>query len=128
MSKPLALIVEDDSALSDLFCRALKSTGYETLSARDGLDAEQKLASVTPDLILLDLHLPKKDGTEILASIQQDPRFKKTKVVVASSDSELASQFRNSVSLVLNKPVGYSQLRELSTRFHAESKSAPNQD
>ena len=68
--KQKILIVEDDRALQSALVEMLTQEGYETVSAFDGEEGVQKVETEKPDLILLDLILPKKDGYEVLAEIK----------------------------------------------------------
>lgn len=52
------LVVDDDPLILDVLVRLLKREGYETITARDGLEALQTVANTLPDLILLDVQLP----------------------------------------------------------------------
>jgi DNA-binding response OmpR family regulator len=67
------LIIEDDRALQSALVEILLQEGYETSSAFDGNEGVQKAEEEKPDLILLDLILPKKDGFEVLAEIKNGP-------------------------------------------------------
>jgi len=67
------LIIEDDRALQNALIEALTQEGYEAISAYDGEEGMQKAEEAKPDLILLDLILPKKDGYEVLAGIKNSP-------------------------------------------------------
>ncbi len=64
MSK--VLIVEDDRALRLLYETELSEWGYETVLARDGLEALEKLATDPPDVIVMDVMMPRLDGLEAL--------------------------------------------------------------
>ena len=64
------LIAEDDRSLASSIGRALEGDGYQCLFATDGVDAIQKARSVEPDLIILDLLLPKKDGRSVLRELR----------------------------------------------------------
>ena len=58
MKNPLALIVEDDRKLANIFSLALKHVGFQTEIVADGRDALARLARVVPGVVVLDLHLP----------------------------------------------------------------------
>lgn len=70
-SKKKILIIEDDRSLQTALVEALTQEGYETASAFDGEEGVQKAGAETPDLILLDIILPRKDGYEVLAEIKK---------------------------------------------------------
>lgn len=68
------LIVDDDPLILDVLVRLLKREGYETITARDGLEALQTVANTLPDLILLDVQLPKLDGFSVCQCLKNDER------------------------------------------------------
>lgn len=79
------LFIEDESALQRAVTQVLKKTGYEILQATDG-EAGLKLAlSELPDLILLDLILPKKDGFDVLKDLKKDQRAKNIPVIILTN-------------------------------------------
>lgn len=117
MSKPLALIIEDDPDLSEIFSLSLRGGGFETEVIRDGQLAIDRLAGTAPVIIVLDLHLPHVDGATILAQIRSNERFEKTAVILATADAHLADSLRGQADLVLLKPVSIDQLRELAKRL-----------
>jgi two-component system, OmpR family, response regulator VicR len=69
------LIIEDDRALQAALVEALKQEGYETVSAFDGEEGLERAKKEKPNLILLDIILPKKDGYEVLGEIKNDPNM-----------------------------------------------------
>ena len=121
MSNPLAMIIEDDPFQLDIFSKALEAAEYDVIGIEEGNEALKQLGEIVPNLILLDLHLPNVDGTQILAHIQADERLAQTRVLIASADGALAAYLRKQVDLVLEKPVSYSQLRMLASRLRPDS-------
>jgi CheY-like chemotaxis protein len=113
MSKRLALIVEDDADLSTIFSEALKAAGFETEVALAGDTALARLAVTTPNVVVLDLHLPRVTGMDILHQIRADPRLTGTRVIVATAHPRMAESLRDEADLVLLKPISFSQLRDL---------------
>lgn len=79
------LVVEDERSLQKALCDTLTSSGYETLSALDGEEAISMVAKEKPNLILLDLILPKKDGFEVLKEIKSNTDFKDVPVIVLTN-------------------------------------------
>ena len=117
MSKPLALIIEDDPDLSEIFSVSLRGGGFDTELIRDGQAAIDRLVGEPPAIIVLDLHLPHVDGATILAAIRANDRYAKTAVIVATADAQLSDGLRVKADLVLLKPVGVDQLRDLAKRM-----------
>ena len=78
------LIVEDDNILSKAVDTALKENNYETLVAFDGEDALGKVKTFKPDLILLDLVMPKKSGEEVLGELKSNVDTKDIPVLVST--------------------------------------------
>jgi len=72
--KKKILIIEDDRSLQNALVEILTQEGYETASAFDGQEGFEKAGSENPDLILLDIILPKKDGYEVLEEIKKSPQ------------------------------------------------------
>ncbi|MEW5829736.1 MAG: response regulator [Chloroflexota bacterium] len=120
---PLALIIEDDSSLSEIFQVAVEASGYETKTFVDGAMALVALQSETPDLVVLDIHLPKVSGLTILKSIRNQKRLDKSWVLAVTADSAAASSLRDETGadFVLDKPVSFHQLKDLATRLHPDN-------
>ena len=117
MNKPLALVIEDDPDLSEIFAMTLRSSGFETEVFQDGQAALNRLSGTPPAVILLDLHLPRVTGATILQNIRANERFAKTSVIVATADARQAADLHVKADLILLKPVGVDQLRELAKRM-----------
>jgi DNA-binding response OmpR family regulator len=80
------LIIEDERSLVDLLVKKLSMEGYEMSFAYDGEEGLEKVDEVKPDLILLDIQMPKKDGYEVLESLSRDG--KKIPVIIISNSGQ----------------------------------------
>ena len=120
MSDLFALIVEDETDLAIIFSKALQDAGFETQIVRAGDTALMWLSSTTPQIVVLDLHLPRVSGEEVLEQIRVDERLTETKVIIATADPQLAETLQDKADLVLLKPIGFSQLRDLAARLGFE--------
>ena len=123
----IALVVDDDDDQNIIFTAALEQAGYTVRSAHNGAEARQVLAEVVPHLMVLDLHMPGITGDVILKEIRNDPRLQHIRVIVATSDSAFVSSLQFSAELVLLKPIGFSQLKQLASRF-AQKPNSPKEN
>jgi DNA-binding response OmpR family regulator len=121
MSDLFALIVEDETDLAIIFSKALQEAGFETQIVRAGDTALMWLSSTTPQIVVLDLHLPRVSGEEVLQQIRADDRLAETRVIIATADPRMAETLQDQADLVLLKPIGFSQLRDLAARLGFET-------
>lgn len=84
------LIIEDDKFMQAVYESALRQENIEVDIAEDGEDGLAKMKTTKPDLVLLDMILPNKNGFDILEERQQDPELEKIPVVVFSNLSQKA--------------------------------------
>jgi CheY-like chemotaxis protein len=82
------LVAEDDAFLSSLLLRDLIAEHFEVSAAYDGVQALETNKTWHPDLILLDLLMPNKDGFEVLSALRADPETSKTLVIALSNLSD----------------------------------------
>ncbi len=75
------LIVDDEADITELLSYTLSAKGYQTATARDGVEALRKAREWKPDLILLDVMMPRKDGLETLRDLRTLPDFDNTAVL-----------------------------------------------
>ena len=114
----LALIVEDDEDLANIFAEALRGIGYNVELAADGKAAQERLRNdIPPFLILLDMHLPHISGADLLAEIKQDERFAKTTIILTTADARMGETYGDQADFVLIKPISFVQLRDLTNRL-----------
>jgi DNA-binding response OmpR family regulator len=66
------LVVEDDAEITDVLRRSLRNEGYEVRTAADGIEALDQANAFVPDLVVLDLGLPRLDGTEVCRRLRED--------------------------------------------------------
>ena len=81
------LVVDDEKPISDIVKFNLAKEGYEVFSAYDGEEALQKVEEIHPDLILLDLMLPKIDGLEVAKEVRKN--YDMPIIMVTAKDSEI---------------------------------------
>ena len=81
------LFVEDDPIIVQVYRGPLKKGGYQVEVAEDGLEAMKVVLQLRPDLVLLDVMMPKVDGTYVLKYIRSRPELQHTKVIVLSNAS-----------------------------------------
>ncbi len=122
-TKPMALVIEDNVDQNLVFTMALNKAGFSTESIHNGTDAQQRLKEVIPQIVILDLHLPDIDGNVILGQIRSDRRLAKVNVVLATADAAFADALQAEAELVLLKPVSFSQLSELASRFNPKKQT-----
>lgn len=84
------LIVEGEEILLDILQKKIKQEGYDVSVARDGKEALLKIKEIKPDLILLDLILPKKSGLFVLTEIKKDQKLVEIPIIVISTTSQPA--------------------------------------
>lgn len=84
-SKPKILIAEDEEAVITFYSAALREQGYEVQVARDGEQALEAVGSIGPDLLILDLSLPARDGFQVLEAIKSEPSLSGIPVIMLTS-------------------------------------------
>jgi len=119
------LLVEDSPSDTELTLEALKDfkVRNHVSVVEDGVQAMQFLRrqgpyaqAPRPDLIMLDLNLPRKDGREVLADIKGDDHLKTIPIVVLTTsraDQDILSAYQLNVNCYINKPVDFSQFLEV---------------
>jgi len=103
--KPLVLVVDDSLTVRKITTRLLEREGYRAMTAKDGLDALQVLADNNPDVILLDIEMPRMDGFEFAKTIKADNRQSHIPIIMITSRT--AEKHRNHArELGVNEYVG----------------------
>ncbi len=86
--KAKILVVEDEEILLTALKEELTQGGYEVEGAADGVEGLEKVKSFLPDLVLLDLLMPKMDGMEVLQKLKGDNKTKDVPVVILTNLSD----------------------------------------
>ncbi|HZX94686.1 MAG TPA: response regulator transcription factor [Myxococcales bacterium] len=93
-SRPIrVLIVEDTADSRDMYMEFLGANGYQVTGAEDGLQALRVADATVPDLVVLDVALPKLDGFTVLRRLRKDPRFARTPILTLSAS--VANDYRD---------------------------------
>lgn len=79
------LIVEDDEALMEMYKMKFLEEGFDVIAAEDGLDGLETAKKNVPDIILLDIILPKIDGFSVLEELKKDAKTKDAPVILLSN-------------------------------------------
>ena len=87
MSKKI-LIIEDEKVLLEVLEKKLTSQGYEVVVAKDGEEGLDKMKKINPDLILLDIIMPKKDGFDVLTEMNRDQVLSEIPVIIISNSGQ----------------------------------------
>ncbi len=82
------LLIEDEEIMIDLLQRKLEKEGYEVKLARDGEEGLEKIRQEMPDLVLLDIVMPKVGGLEVMEEISKDQELKKKPVIIISNSGQ----------------------------------------
>ncbi|MCX6361192.1 MAG: response regulator [Armatimonadetes bacterium] len=101
------LAVDDERAIVRLVQVNLERAGYEVVTAYDGREALEKVASESPDLIVLDVMMPYMDGFEVLETLKKNPETRDTPVIMLTAKAQDADVFRgwqSGVDCYLTKP------------------------
>ena len=95
----------------------VQAGSFKVEAIRDGEVAQTRLQESAPRVIVLDMHLPHVDGSILLKQIHANPALSNTKIILATADNVRAEQYRDKSTIVLVKPISFSQLRDLSARL-----------
>jgi CheY-like chemotaxis protein len=108
------LVVDDNARLRALWIEVLDEAGYKAVGSEDGLAAADLIRDLFPDLILLDLRMPRASGWDFLENVRANPRWHTIPVIIVSAHLEegpdLAADSGLNIVGQLAKPVSVSDL------------------
>ncbi|MEJ0086794.1 MAG: Hpt domain-containing protein [Pseudomonadota bacterium] len=114
-TRSVALVVDDSITVRRVTQRLLERNGMRVLTARDGVDAMEMLQEHTPDIILLDIEMPRMDGYEVATQVRADPRLAAIPIIMITSrvgEKHRARAIEIGVDDYLGKPYQEAQLLE----------------
>ncbi len=79
------LLAEDDPFIMDIYSRQFRKDGFKVDAAKDGQMVLEKIKNTYPDLLILDINMPKINGCEVLKTLRSDPKTKNLKIIVLSN-------------------------------------------
>ena len=105
------LVVEDETAIADFVQRGLESEGYAVECAADGLEGEKQALEGRPDLVVLDLMLPGRDGMSVLGSIRESkPTLPVIVLTARDSVEDKVQGLDNGATDYVTKPFSFDEL------------------
>jgi len=114
------LVVEDDPNLAVILKFNLESTGYRVDIARDGVDGLKRIWDERPDLVVLDIMMPRMDGWEVLESVRSDPSLRRLPVIILTNkreDESIARGWSAGADFYLTKPFEMADLLLVTKRI-----------
>jgi chemosensory pili system protein ChpA (sensor histidine kinase/response regulator) len=111
--RTFAMVVDDSITVRRVTQRLLERNGMRVITARDGMDAVALLQDNVPDVILLDIEMPRMDGYEVAAHVRNDPRLKDVPIIMVTSrvgEKHRARAIELGVDDYLGKPYQEAQL------------------
>jgi DNA-binding response OmpR family regulator len=114
------MVVDDADSAVTMMSTVLKSAGHVVVAYPDGEQLEEKVVTEQPDVVLLDIVLPKRNGYEILRSLKKDARTRRTPVVVVTSKNQASDRawgLRQGADEYLAKPFTGAELLAAVKRF-----------
>ena len=115
LQAPMVLVVDDSLTVRKITTRLLTREGFRVDSAKDGVDALEKMHDLLPDVVLLDVEMPRMDGFELARVMRSDERLKSVPIIMITSRT--ADKHRNhamdiGVNVYMGKPYQEQQLLE----------------
>ncbi|MGC1954416.1 MAG: Hpt domain-containing protein [Gammaproteobacteria bacterium] len=110
---PTVLVVDDSITVRKVTARLLESHGMRVLTAKDGIDAISALQNDPPDIMLLDIEMPRMDGYEVATKVRQDSRLKQLPIIMITSrtgEKHRERALKIGVDRYLGKPYGEQEL------------------
>ena len=112
MNRTKILAIDDEKDFLELIKEKLELEDYDVITATDGDEGIEKAYEHKPDLVLLDIKMPKKSGIEVLNTLKKDVNFKAPIVMVTAIGDfdQIKASYENSADFYVTKPVNLEKL------------------
>lgn len=120
MNSRKILAVDDSPTISEMIRTILEKVGYEVVSAYDGVEALEKVKQEMPDLIILDVNMPKLDGFRVCRLLKFDRNYRHIPVIMLTARDEeenIKTGIKTGADLYLTKPIEPEKLLEAVGKF-----------
>ncbi|RDE50206.1 MAG: response regulator [Candidatus Accumulibacter meliphilus] len=124
---PTVMIVDDSLTVRKISSRLLAREGYQVMTAKDGLDALEQLVAIIPDVLLVDIEMPRMDGFELTRNLRADERLRGVPIVMITSrtaEKHRHYAFELGVNHYLGKPYQEEELLRL-VAAHVKAQRGP---
>jgi DNA-binding response OmpR family regulator len=108
------LIIDDDRNLVEYLSVALSDNGYDPVSAYDGNEGLQKVRQAKPDLIVLDVMMPKRSGFVVFNELKMDEQYREIPIIMLTAVSGIMDELESHKDETFEQP--YEPLRETVTK------------
>ena len=125
-SLPTVMVVDDSLTVRKISGRLLAREGYQVITAKDGVDALEQLLDVVPDVMLVDIEMPRMDGFDLTRNIRADARLKAVPIIMITSriaEKHRAYAFEVGVNDYLGKPYQEDDLLQRVATYVASSRT-----
>jgi CheY-like chemotaxis protein len=116
MNRGVVLLAEDNRINSEMVSEYLGALGYQVIIAQNGEEVLEKASEIQPNIILMDIQMPKLDGLEATRLLRTDPRFASTPIIALTALAMLGDRercFEAGVNEYLTKPLRLKKLSEI---------------
>ena len=114
------LVVDDDKIIREIVVDLMQSNGFATIQAIDGEDGEKKAKDEKPDLIILDVVMPKKNGYQICRDLKKSDEYKHIPVILLTAKDQDSDKFwgrKQGADEYLTKPFDEDELVKLVKKY-----------
>ena len=125
------MIVDDSVTVRKVTSRLMERQGFAVATAKDGVDAMNQLQTIMPDVVLLDIEMPRMDGFEVLRSVRRDENLKDLPVIMITSrtgEKHKQQAMELGVNQYLGKPFQEAKLLATIEEVIASAKAKPEQN